>query len=81
MLLDRGDLDSAIGHLKRAAALNPAATNPFYLLAQVYRRKGDEARAQELIARVSKMQEEDRESLEGADLKDIAAGKVSAQPK
>lgn len=81
VLLDRGDLDSAISHLKRAAALNPAATNPFYLLAQVYRRKGDEARAQELIVRVSKMQEEDRESLERADLKDIAAGKASAQPK
>ena len=81
VLLDRGDLDSAIGHLEKAAELNPAATAPLYLLAQVYRRKGNGARAQELIARVSKMQEEDREALARSDLKQIAAEETAAQLK
>jgi tetratricopeptide (TPR) repeat protein len=72
VLLERGDPDSAISHLEKAAALNPAATNPLYLLAQVYLRKGDRARAQELMARVSKMQEEDREALARSDLKQVA---------
>jgi tetratricopeptide (TPR) repeat protein len=81
VLMDRGDLDSAIGHLEKAAALNPAATNPLYLLAQVCRRKGNEVRAQQLMARVSKMQEEDREALARSDLKHIAAEETSAQLK
>jgi tetratricopeptide (TPR) repeat protein len=71
MLLDRGDLDAAIKHLKKAAALNPVATSPLYILAQAYRRKGDSERAQTLIARVSKMQAEDRESLARSDLRHI----------
>ena len=81
VLLDRGGLDSAITHLEKAAALNPAATNPLYLLAQAYRRKGDGTRAQELIARVSKMQEQDREALARSDLKSIAAEGTAAPLK
>jgi len=79
VLMDRGDLDAAIGHLEKAAALNPAATNPLYLLAQIYRRKGDAARAQELIARVGKMQEADREALARSDLKDVASQGTASQ--
>jgi tetratricopeptide (TPR) repeat protein len=79
VLLERGDPDSAISHLEKAAALNPAATNPLYLLAQVYLRKGDRARAQELMARVSKMQEEDREALARADLKQVATEGTASQ--
>lgn len=71
-LLESGDVDAAISELEKAEALNPAATSPLYLLAQAYRRKGDEARALELIARVSKMQREEREALTDTMLKRIA---------
>jgi tetratricopeptide (TPR) repeat protein len=81
VLLERGDPDAAIGHLEKAAALNPSATNPLYLLAQVYLRKGDRARAQELMDRVSKMQEEDRESLARSDLKQVAAEGTPSAPQ
>jgi len=70
VLLDNSQVEPAIGHLERAAALNPAATTPLYLLAQAYRRKGDSERAQALIVRVSKMQAEDREEL-SSDLKHL----------
>lgn len=69
-LLDNSKVEPAIDHLERAAALNPSATTPLYLLAQAYRRKGDTERAQALIVRVSKMQAEDREEL-SSDLKHV----------
>ena len=46
-LLSRGDADGAIKQLEKAAELNPQATSPMYLLAQAYRRKGNEAKAAE----------------------------------
>jgi predicted Zn-dependent protease len=70
-LLECGDVEAAISELERAEALNPAATSPLYLLAQAYRRKGDEARARQLIARVSKMQREEREAITDTMLKRI----------
>lgn len=71
ILISRGEVDLAIVHLQKAAELNPSATSPLYLLAQAYRRKGDEARASELLARVSTMQAEEREALPQATLKNI----------
>src|SRR5438093_11508635 len=70
-LLDRGEAPAAIVELEKAAALNPSASSPLYLLAQAYRRQGDEARANNLAARVSKMQSEEREGLPEASLKRI----------
>lgn len=61
-LLGRGDVDAAIVHLTKANELNPKATSPLYLLAQCYRRKGDNAKAAELAAKVSQMQAEEREA-------------------
>lgn len=71
ILLDRGKVDRAILELNKAAELNPQSTTPLYLLAQAYRRKGDEARAQELTTRVGQMQAEDREALSRNTLKGI----------
>ena len=62
VLLAHGDVDGAILELKRAAELNPKATSPLYLLAQAYRKKGDEGKATELLARVNTMQAEEREA-------------------
>jgi tetratricopeptide (TPR) repeat protein len=80
LLLDRDEVDAAISELQKAASLNPSATGPLYLLAQAYRRKGDESRAQELIAQVSKMQAEDRESLAQGGLRQLAREGKAAVP-
>lgn len=71
ILISRGEVDLAIAHLQKATELNPSATSPLYLLAQAYRRKGDEAHASELLKRVSTMQTEEREALPQATLKSI----------
>lgn len=85
ILISRGEVDLAITHLQKAAELNPSATTPLYLLAQAYRRKGDEGRAGELLKRVSTMQAEEREALPQAALKNIvregAGGNAVNQPK
>jgi len=63
ILLKRGEVDRAIAELEKASALNATSTTPLYLLAQAYRTKGQAVRAQELLARVSKMQQDEREDL------------------
>ena len=80
ILLARGKVDRAIVELQKAADLNPSATSPLYLLAQAYRRKGDEAKAGELAARVSKMQTEERDALPQATLKSIVREGTSTVP-
>ncbi|MHB8654904.1 MAG: tetratricopeptide repeat protein [Terriglobia bacterium] len=79
-LLDNGKVEPAIIQLQKAADLNPTATGPLYLLAQAYRRKGDNARARELVARVSTMQAEDRDALAKTTLKNIGREDTSASP-
>lgn len=79
MLLERGSVDSAMRHLETAASLNPAATAPLYLLAQSYKRQGNEARAQALIARVSKMQAEDREAMARSELRRVVAEETTGE--
>jgi tetratricopeptide (TPR) repeat protein len=60
LLFKRDELDPAIHELEKAAALDPGNTQALYFLAQAYRKKGDRARAQELLARVSKVNEQER---------------------
>jgi tetratricopeptide (TPR) repeat protein len=69
VLLERGQVDPAIVQLEKAADLNPSASGPLYLLAQAYRRRGNLERAQEIAARVGKMQADDREGRPQAMLK------------
>ena len=57
LLLRRDDTEGAIRELERAVALDPESTAAVYNLAQAYRKKGDRARAGELLARVSRGQE------------------------
>src|SRR5579859_725665 len=79
-LLDNGKVEPAIVQLQKAADLNPTATGPLYLLAQAYRRKGDNARARELVARVSTMQTDDRDALAKTTLKDLGREGTTALP-
>jgi Flp pilus assembly protein TadD len=80
ILLKRGKVDRAIVELERATALNPNSTTPLYLLAQAYRSKGEGARAQELLARVSKMQQDEREDLAQGVLKRAVREGTSTLP-
>jgi len=60
LLLKRDTVDLAIRELEKAAELDPEHTPALYALAQAYRKKGDVARAQEMLARVSKMNAQER---------------------
>lgn len=80
ILLDNGKVESAIIQLQKAADLNPTATGPLYLLAQAYRRKGDDARARDLVRRVSTMQADDRDALAKTTLKDLGREGTTTSP-
>ena len=60
LLLKRNDLDGAIRELEKATALDPDATAALYNLGQAYIKKGDKARAAELLERVSRMNAAER---------------------
>jgi predicted Zn-dependent protease len=60
LLLKRNDLDAAIRELEKATALDPESTAALYNLGQAYIRRGDKARAAELLERVSRMNAAER---------------------
>ena len=60
LLLRRDDVDGAIWELEKAVELDPGATAALYNLGQAYNRKGDRQRASELLARVSKLNAQER---------------------
>jgi tetratricopeptide (TPR) repeat protein len=60
LLFKRDEVDPAISELERAAELDPAGTAALYVLSQAYRRKGDRAKAQELLGRVNLLNAEER---------------------
>jgi len=60
LLLRRDDVDGAIRELEKAIELDPGATAALYNLGQAYNRKGDRQRASELLARVSKLNAQER---------------------
>ena len=60
LLLRSNDADGAIQELEKAVALDPNATAALYNLGQAYNRKGDRKRASELLAKVSKLNEQER---------------------
>jgi tetratricopeptide (TPR) repeat protein len=60
LLLKRHQVDLAIRELERATQLDPRATPALYALFQAYLRNGNQARAEELIARVNKLNAQER---------------------
>jgi tetratricopeptide (TPR) repeat protein len=60
LLLKRDELDPAIAELEKATSLEPASTPALYALSQAYRKKGDTARAQALLSRVSALNAKER---------------------
>jgi tetratricopeptide (TPR) repeat protein len=55
LLFKAGDVDRAISELKIATALDPEDAAPYYVLAQAYRKKGQQAAAKQMLARVSEL--------------------------
>ena len=62
IMLRRGELDRAQDNLEKAIQLDPDDVTTAYLLAQVYQKKGDKARASDLFARVEKAKTSDLET-------------------
>ncbi len=60
LLFKRDELEPAIAELERAAQLDPGGTPALYVLSQAYRKKGERAKAQDLLARVSKLNAQER---------------------
>jgi DNA-binding SARP family transcriptional activator len=69
LLLKRDEPDAAISELEKATTLDPASTPALYALSQAYRKKGDTARAQALLSRVSALNAQERGDDEGAELR------------
>ena len=55
LLFKAGEIDRAIRELKIATALDPEDAAPYYVLAQAYRKKGQQADAKKMLARVSEL--------------------------
>jgi len=61
LLLKQGEIDQAIPELKLATALDPDDSGPFYQLGQAYRKKGQKAEADEMLARVAQLHSPEHE--------------------
>jgi Flp pilus assembly protein TadD len=55
LLFKSGETERAITELKIATTLDPDDASPFYVLAQAYRKKGQQAEARQMLARVSQL--------------------------
>ncbi len=65
LLFKQGEFDRAIPELRAATALDPNDSGPLYTLAQAYRKKGQKAAADQMMARVTQLHSQDH----GQDLK------------
>jgi tetratricopeptide (TPR) repeat protein len=60
LLLRRNDVAAAIAHLEKAVELEPESSAPAYVLSQAYRRDGQTDRARDMLARVSRLNAQER---------------------
>lgn len=60
LLLRRGQLDQAIVALEKAVLLDPTEAAGTFQLAQAYRRKGESAKADQMMARLEKLHAKER---------------------
>jgi tetratricopeptide (TPR) repeat protein len=59
LLFKQGQVDRSITELKIAATQDPSDSGPVYVLAQAYRKKGDKAEADEMLAKIAQLHSED----------------------
>ena len=80
LLLKGGDVNGAVKELETAVNLDPTDGAATYQLAQAYRRKGETARAKELLARVTKLRDQKEGIDPGAELKRIVREGAASAP-
>jgi len=85
LLFKQGQVDRAINELKAATTLDPADSGPVYVLAQAYRKKGQKAAADEMLARVAQLHSDDhnldvRKELKRLVRQDMAPSPTQATP-
>jgi tetratricopeptide (TPR) repeat protein len=71
LLLKRGDAGRAIAELEAAVELDGTNVSPAYLLAQAYRKMGQQEKAREMLTQVSKLQAHAKESGSPEEIKRI----------
>jgi len=59
LLFKQGQLDRSIAELKTATTLDPSDSGPVYVLAQAYRKKGQKAEADEMLAKIAQLHADD----------------------
>ncbi len=69
LLLKEGELNRAIPELTLATELDPTDSGPFYQLGQAYRKKGEKAKADEMLARVAQLHSPDHDMDANRELK------------
>jgi predicted Zn-dependent protease len=85
LLLKQGELERAIPELKTATELDPDDSGSFYQLGQAYRKKGEKAKADEMLARVAQLHTPEHELDEKKELRrlvkqDTSAPQMEAKP-
>jgi tetratricopeptide (TPR) repeat protein len=81
LLLQSGDVRGAIEQLETAVTLDPEDSSATYQLGQAYRRNGDTARGQEMLARVVKLRHQKDETDPNEEMKTlIRSGIASERP-
>ncbi len=81
LLFKQGQLDQAIDELKTASALDPNDSGPVYVLAQAYRKKGQKAEADEMLAKIAQLHSEDHTLDVRKELKRLVRRDTAASPQ
>ncbi len=85
LLFKQGQVDRAIDELKAATKLDPGDSGPVYVLAQAYRKKGQKAEADEMLAKIAQLHSDDhnldvRKELKRLVRQDMAPSQTQATP-
>ena len=85
LLFKQGQVDRAITELKAATSLDPGDSGPVYVLAQAYRKKGQKAEADEMLAKIAQLHSDDhnldvRKELKRLVRQDMAPSQTQANP-
>ncbi len=85
LLFKQSQLDRAIIELKAATSLDPGDSGPVYVLAQAYRKKGQKAEADEMLAKIAQLHSDDhdldvRKELKRLVRQDMAPSQTQANP-
>jgi Flp pilus assembly protein TadD len=85
LLFKQGQVDRAIAELKAATSLDPGDSGPVHVLAQAYRKKGQKAEADEMLAKIAQLHSDDhsldvRKELKRLVRQDMAPSQTEATP-